>query len=406
MQRSAPVASKRRSPRGFSLAHGSAQLRRPRDFDFVMLRADPPVNFRYASAIRLLSRSLESAGSDPASRLVNSPHVLLGLGGRLLPLSSPDAPKTLVSNDSSELCRFVKERHVAVFKTLKGSMGSGIRLVRANSGMSNVRAVVRNLTLGGTSSVLVQEYLENNLDEEKRVWYVDGKILGVCRKRFEGKRFPPRLARKNCAIATHLEPSEQAACERLGNDSPKAEHQDRRCRSDRCSRNRYQRDEPGTPGRVRTSSRCKPCRQNHRRARIQRLGRQTRLTSIVSSTCLIHERTRFRDSHACLLDNHRTHRRRLLSAAKGGRLRTLPNHRHPNSPRRGCPRSLDPETWDSHRNLPTPRIVIPLHDPQPRRVSQPGVLVPSCLYRPSPPSHSSLLPKSPSTPPPTSSWSM
>ena len=82
--------------------------------------------------------------------------------------------------------------------------------------MSNVRAVVRNLTLGGTSSVLVQEYLENNLDEEKRVWYVDGKILGVCRKRFEGKRFPPRLARKNCAIATHLEPSEQAACERLG----------------------------------------------------------------------------------------------------------------------------------------------------------------------------------------------
>jgi glutathione synthase len=198
------------------MTRGHSELKRPAEFDFIMLRADPPLSVAYSGAIQMLSRSLEAKGIDTESRLVNSPNVLLTRNSRLLALSSPDAPETFVSNDIHAICQFVERRDLAVFKSLQGSMGRGVLLVRRTIGMQKVRALIRKLTADGEVPIIAQEYLAPYFQSEKRIWYVDGKILGVGKKRFAGRKFPPHLAKQETLVSTDLTNTERAVCERLG----------------------------------------------------------------------------------------------------------------------------------------------------------------------------------------------
>lgn len=201
---------------GLQLIRGTPTLKRAAEFAFVMFRVDPPVNIAYAAVIKMISASLISKGIEPDSRLINSSHALLCLSGRLLPLSSPDAPRTMVSRDVASLCQFADMRTITVFKSLRGSMGREVRRVPRTLGVATVKALVRKLTKDGENVILAQEYLEGYNDREKRVWYIDGRILAAGKKQFEGNRFPPRLSKGRPLIGTVLTEEEHAVCLRLG----------------------------------------------------------------------------------------------------------------------------------------------------------------------------------------------
>ena len=198
------------------MSPGDLESKRPTEFDYIMLRVDPPITFAYSCAIRLLAQDLGINQIDPKSCIINSPDVLLCRSGRLLTLVSPDAPESVVSSDIHSLYEFLEARKTGVIKLPHGSMGSGVHLVSKDLERVALVRLLWRLTAGGKVPVLAQRFLENYLESEKRVWYVDGEILGAGLKRLEGGEFPPRLAADRCLVETELTVDEHAVCERVG----------------------------------------------------------------------------------------------------------------------------------------------------------------------------------------------
>jgi glutathione synthase len=200
-----------------SITFGPVEHKKNLNFDCIMLRADPPVTASYSDAIQLLVASLERIGKSPELVLVNPPGVVLGHDGKLMALhSQDDAPRTIVSSSIRQLCDFTDSEGIAVLKPLHRHGGRGVRLVRKELGRAKLVQLVNNMTSKESVCILAQQYLENHRQTEKRLWFVDGDVLGVCKKRFQNGRFPPILAKNRYVAAATLSIQEQKLCARLG----------------------------------------------------------------------------------------------------------------------------------------------------------------------------------------------
>jgi glutathione synthase len=144
--------------------------------DLVLLRIDPPVDARYLHTTYLLD-VVASAGV----RVVNRPEGVRAVHEKLVALHFPElCPPTVVSADPAVLRAFVAEVGAAVVKPVDGFAGIDVWLVHDDPGAT---ALVESATRAGTRHVIAQSYLPDVEHGNKRLFLLDGEIVGAVLRR-------------------------------------------------------------------------------------------------------------------------------------------------------------------------------------------------------------------------------
>ena len=144
--------------------------------EVVWLRIDPPVDTRYLHTTYLLDLAA-AAGV----RVVNHPAGVRALHEKLVALQLPDlCPATLVTSVPAEVEAFVASYGAAVVKPVDGFAGTDVWLLEPGRGC---RALAESATRAGRRHVIVQEHLAAIADGNKRLFLLDGQIIGAVLRR-------------------------------------------------------------------------------------------------------------------------------------------------------------------------------------------------------------------------------
>jgi glutathione synthase len=150
------------------------EVARLADFDFVLMRKDPPFDQEYYYATLLLERA-EAEGTH----VVNSPRALRDWNEKLAILRFPQfTPPTLVASDMATVHGFIDEHNDVILKKLDGMGGTMIFRVGAKDPNRNV--IVEAITDLGERTVMAQGYVPAIAEGDKRVLVIDGEPFPHC----------------------------------------------------------------------------------------------------------------------------------------------------------------------------------------------------------------------------------
>jgi len=149
-----------------------------KDCKAIFIRTDPPFDEAYLTATWLLSFA-EREGA----RVINSPRGIRSANEKLYALEFPElCPETIITSSKKQALEFLARNQSgrAIAKPLDGFGGFGV--LRLEEGDSNCKAIVDLLTGEEKEPILIQQYLPEGVDGDKRLLFVDGKIKGGVRR--------------------------------------------------------------------------------------------------------------------------------------------------------------------------------------------------------------------------------
>lgn len=181
------------------------------DLGAVLMRKDPPFDSEYFYATHLL----EQAERDGA-RVFNKPRALRDHPEKLAIMEFPQfIGPTLVTRDAQDVRRFHAEHRDIILKPLDGMGGMGIFRVREDG--LNLGAIVETLNKDGAQSLMVQKFLPEIAQGDKRVLVIGGKPVPFCLARIpQGGEVRGNLAVGGKGVAMALSARDFEIAEALG----------------------------------------------------------------------------------------------------------------------------------------------------------------------------------------------
>ena len=179
------------------------------DADAVFIRTDPPVDAAYLRATFILDLV-----DDRNTVMVNSPAGLRHANEKLFSLRFPElCPNTLVSADVAVCVAATRAWGTAVVKPTDGMAGRGILLLRPDD--PNLRSILEVATTRGRDQVVVQRFLPESADGDRRVIVVDGAPVGVVRRIATGREFRCNMAAGASVLADSVTTRDKEICARM-----------------------------------------------------------------------------------------------------------------------------------------------------------------------------------------------
>ena len=181
------------------------------DVDAVLMRKDPPFDSEYFYATHLLSQA-EREGA----RVFNRAAALREHPEKLAILEFPQfIGPTLVTRDEADVKRFHAEHHDIILKPLDGMGGMGI--FRVGPDGLNLGSIVETLNRGGAQTLMVQKYLPEITQGDKRVLVIAGKPVPFCLARIpQGSEIRGNLAVGGKGVAQRLSARDREIAEHIG----------------------------------------------------------------------------------------------------------------------------------------------------------------------------------------------
>ncbi len=180
-------------------------------FDGVLMRKDPPFDAEFIYATHLLEQA-EREGAH----VFNRPAALRNHPEKLAIMEWPQfiAP-TLVTRSAQEIRQFHDEHRDIILKPLDGMGGMGIFRVQADG--LNLGSIIETLNKGGAQTVMVQRYLPEIVDGDKRVLVIGGRPVPYCLARVpQGNDIRGNLAAGAKGEARPLTAADRATAEAIG----------------------------------------------------------------------------------------------------------------------------------------------------------------------------------------------
>jgi glutathione synthase len=178
-------------------------------FDVVLMRQDPPFDMAYITATHLLEHI------HPETLVVNDPAHVRNAPEKLFVTHFPELmPPTLIASHPEEIRAFRSEHRDIIVKPLFGNGGAGVFHITQDD--ENLNALLEMFTRLGREPVIVQRYLPEVRQGDKRVILIDGVAVGAV------NRVPAHgEARANMhvggkATKTSLTPRERDICAAIG----------------------------------------------------------------------------------------------------------------------------------------------------------------------------------------------
>lgn len=180
-------------------------------FDAVLMRKDPPFDSEYFYATHLLEQA-EREGA----RVFNKPRALRDHPEKLAIMEfSQFIGPTLVTRDPQDIQRFHAEHQDIILKPLDGMGGMGI--FRVGPDGLNLGSITETLNRHGAQSVMVQKFLPEITEGDKRVLVIGGKPVPFCLARIpQGSEVRGNLAAGGKGVARPLSARDWEIAEALG----------------------------------------------------------------------------------------------------------------------------------------------------------------------------------------------
>ncbi len=169
------------------------------EFDAVLVRKDPPFNMEYV----YLTYLLEVAESQGA-RIFNRPQAIRSHNEKLAIAQFPQftAP-TLVTSDTARVRAFHREHKDIILKPLDGMGGAGIFRVKEDG--LNLGSIIETLTGNGAHTIMVQRFIPEITQGDKRVLLIGGEVVPYCLARIpQGGEVRGNLAVGGLGVAQPL----------------------------------------------------------------------------------------------------------------------------------------------------------------------------------------------------------
>ena len=179
-------------------------------FDAVVMRKDPPFDMEYIYATYLLELA-ESHGA----RVYNKPAAVRNHNEKLAITQFPQfiAP-TLVSSADARIRAFHAEHRDIILKPLDGMGGAGIFRVREDG--LNLGAIIEGLTAHGRTTIMVQRYIPEISQGDKRVLLIGGTVVPFCLARIpQGGEVRGNLAAGGLGVAQPISAGDRKIAEYL-----------------------------------------------------------------------------------------------------------------------------------------------------------------------------------------------
>jgi len=180
------------------------------ELDAVLMRKDPPFDTEFIYATYMLERA-EVEGT----LIVNKPQSLRDCNEKLFTAWFADlTPRTLVTRNNEKIREFHQKEKDIIIKPLDGMGGASIFRIKEND--ANVGVILETLTAHGSQYAMVQEYMPEIKDGDKRILIVNGEPMPYCLARIPAQgETRGNLAAGGRGEARPLSPSDQLIAETI-----------------------------------------------------------------------------------------------------------------------------------------------------------------------------------------------
>mgnify|MGYP003600602013 CR=1 FL=1 len=187
------------------------QTRTVASFTASLMRKDPPFDSEFFYATHLLSQA-EREGA----KVFNNPAALREHPEKLAVMEFPQfLGPTLVTRQASAIRAFHALHQDIILKPLDGMGGMGIFRVKADA--LNLGSIIETLNKEGAESVMVQKFLPEIAEGDKRVLIIGGKPVPFCLARIpQGTEVRGNLAAGGKGVARALTAKDKEIGEALG----------------------------------------------------------------------------------------------------------------------------------------------------------------------------------------------
>jgi glutathione synthase len=181
------------------------------EVDAVLMRKDPPFDPEYFYATHLLSQAVREG-----ARVFNDPAALRNHPEKLAILEFPQfIGPTLVTRDAADVRRFHAEHQDIILKPLDGMGGMGI--FRVGPDGLNLGSITETLNADGAQTLMVQRYLPEIVNGDKRILVIGGVPVPFCLARIpQGSEIRGNLAAGGKGVAQPLSARDREIATALG----------------------------------------------------------------------------------------------------------------------------------------------------------------------------------------------
>jgi len=182
-----------------------------REVDAVLMRKDPPFDAEYIYATHLLEQA-EREGA----RVFNTPRALRDHPEKLAIMEFPEwIGPTLVTRDAADIRAFHAEHGDIILKPLDGMGGMGIFRVKADG--LNLGSITETLNAHGAQTVMVQRFLPEIAQGDKRILLIAGKPVPFALARIpQGTEVRGNMAVGGKGVAQPLSKRDRQIAEAIG----------------------------------------------------------------------------------------------------------------------------------------------------------------------------------------------
>lgn len=174
--------------------------------DAVFMRTDPPVTVPYLYATYILDYI-----NQAKTLVVNTPQGLRAANEKMYALQFAKViPETIVSADKQVIRQFVEEKGAAILKPLGNKAGEGILYLEPSD--RNFNSIVELSTLQGQVPIMIQTYLPQAKEGDKRIILLNGEPIGALNRISTGSEFRNNMAAGGTVAQTEITQQEQIIC--------------------------------------------------------------------------------------------------------------------------------------------------------------------------------------------------
>ena len=189
---------------------GDIESRALKSFSAVLMRTDPPFDIEYLNTTWLLSAAVRQG-----AKVFNEPSAVRDHSEKLSITEFPELiPPTLVTRELDAVERFHQTHRDIVIKPLDGMGGMGVFRVGADG--LNLASIVETLGENGSRTLMVQRFLPEIAQGDKRVLLIGGEVVPFALARIpQGNEIRGNLAAGGKGVAMPLTEGEKRVAEKL-----------------------------------------------------------------------------------------------------------------------------------------------------------------------------------------------
>ena len=198
-----------RRERGNHFTFGPALTLELSTMDVVLLRQDPPFDMAYITSTHLLEHI------HPKTLVVNDPVSVRNAPEKLFVTHFDGVmPPTLISAHAGEIAAFRARYKDIIVKPLFGNGGAGVFHLRPDD--ENLNSLLEMFTTRSREPVIVQAYVPEVRQGDKRIILVDGRAVGAVNRVPAAGESRSNMHVGGTPVKTTLTPREREICDIIG----------------------------------------------------------------------------------------------------------------------------------------------------------------------------------------------